>query len=102
VVGDVNELPGGGALDALVTAGWLDAWSVVHGEGDGGATNWTAGSRAGRPATQRIDYVLVPPGATVVAAVVIDTADAVEHVEEMGSLSDHLPLVVEVALGASS
>jgi endonuclease/exonuclease/phosphatase family metal-dependent hydrolase len=102
VVGDLNELPGGGALDALVTAGWLDAWAVVHGEADGGATNWTGGSRAGRPATQRLDYVLVPPGSSVVSALVVDTAEAVDHVDEMGSLSDHLPLVVEVVVGTTS
>ena len=27
-----------------------------------GATNWTPGDRAGRPPTQRIDYVFAPPG----------------------------------------
>lgn len=95
VVGDLNELPGGGALRTLAAAGWRDAWAVVHGDGDGGATNWTAGSRGGRPPTQRIDFVLVPPGSRVMTAAVI--ADDLDDVE-MGSLSDHLPLVVEVVL----
>jgi endonuclease/exonuclease/phosphatase family metal-dependent hydrolase len=100
VVGDFNELPGGGALQALATAGWRDAWAVVHGDGDGGATNWTAGNRLGRPPTQRIDFVLVPPGSRVMTATVIDTAGAVVAIDEMSSLSDHLPLVAEVALPA--
>jgi endonuclease/exonuclease/phosphatase family metal-dependent hydrolase len=98
VVGDLNELPGGGALQALATAGWRDAWAEVHGDADGGATNWTAGDRLGRPPTQRIDFVLVPPGSRVMTATVIDTARAVVAIDEMSRLSDHLPLVVEVAL----
>jgi endonuclease/exonuclease/phosphatase family metal-dependent hydrolase len=93
VVGDLNELPGSGAVDTLATAGWVDAWTAADGTTGGGATNWTAGDRRGRPATQRIDYVLVPPRARVAEAAVIDAAD-------MDRLSDHLPLVVAVDLAA--
>jgi len=96
VVGDLNELPGGGALGALATAGWRDAWAAVH--DDDGATNWTGGRRGGRPPTQRIDYVLVPAGADVGSAVVIrgPHGDGVDHIDAMAELSDHLPLVVEL------
>ena len=93
VVGDLNELPGSGAVGALAAAGWVDAWTAADGTTGDGATNWTAGARRGRPATQRIDYVLVPPGARVAEAVVIDAAD-------MDRLSDHLPLVAAVDLAA--
>lgn len=96
VLGDLNDQPGGRAIGHLETAGWRDAWAVVHGGDAGGATNWPGGDRAGRPATQRIDYVLVPGGWRVDDAVVIDRADVLEHVEEMGVLSDHLPLLVSL------
>lgn len=91
VAGDVNERPGGPAVGTLRNAGWADAWACAHpagGDGaDPGATNWTAGARAGRPPTQRLDVVLVPEGWRVVACAVVDTPLA-----ELAALSDHLPL----------
>ena len=96
VVGDLNELPGDGAIDELLAAGWRDAWAEVRGGDDDGATNWTSGTRPGRPPTQRIDYVLVPPGSRVESAIVIRGAGDLDDTDAMGRLSDHLPLVVEV------
>jgi len=100
VVGDLNELPDEEAVAELVAAGWLDAWHERHGA-EPGATNWTAGTRAGRPATQRIDYVFVPAGWVVTDAEVIealDGGDSVESRDAMSRLSDHLPLVVTLRL----
>ena len=65
--------------------------SAPAGDGDPtGATNWTPGHRAGRPPTQRIDHVLVPPGWVVIAAEV----GGGTTVDRFAELSDHLPLVV--------
>jgi endonuclease/exonuclease/phosphatase family metal-dependent hydrolase len=94
VVGDLNEPPGARAVMHLAAAGWRDAWAVVHGDGSGGATNWTGGGRAGRPPTQRIDYVLVPVGWGVEEAAVMDEVAAVGDREAFAALSDHLPLLV--------
>lgn len=93
VVGDLNEHPHEGAHATLVQEGWIDAWSVVNGDVDGGWTNWTGGDRRGRPATQRLDYVLAPHGAVVERSWVITDAPGVA---EMADLSDHLPLVATV------
>ena len=97
VVGDLNEPPGARAVDELITAGWRDAWAEVHDAADDGATNWTVGGRVGRPPTQRIDYVLVPPGARVESAVVVRGTAGVDDTDAMGQLSDHLPLIVTMA-----
>jgi endonuclease/exonuclease/phosphatase family metal-dependent hydrolase len=97
VLGDLNEPPGGGAIGELLAAGWRDAWSIADADEDDGATNWTAGARRGRAPTQRIDYVLVPPGARVQSAVVIRGVGAAADTDAMAELSDHLPLVVTIA-----
>ena len=97
VVGDLNEPPGARAVDELIAAGWRDAWAEVHDAADDGATNWTAGGRLGRPPTQRIDYVLVPPGARVESAVVVRSTADDDDTDAMSQLSDHLPLVVTMA-----
>ena len=100
IVGDLNEPPGGGAVAALAAAGWLDAWLARHGDAPG-ATNWTGGDRAGRAPSQRIDYVLPPPGSIVHDAVVIDrtaSSPGAADLDGMGSLSDHLPLLVTLRL----
>ena len=69
-------------------------WRAAHVDGDGadGSTNWTAGSRLGRPPTQRIDYVLAPPGSTVEECRVLAEA---ERFDEFAGFSDHLPLAAD-------
>jgi len=107
VGGDVNELPGGGAIRAFEEAGWVDGWAAIHvdvavpdaGAPDAGATNWTPGDRHGRAPTQRLDYVWVPPGFETTAARV---PVAHHEYDDFARLSDHLPLVVSMrAEGAS-
>jgi endonuclease/exonuclease/phosphatase family metal-dependent hydrolase len=100
VVGDLNELPGDQAVGALLQLGWLDAWRERHGD-EPGPTNWTAGPRAGRPATQRLDYVLAPAGSVVDDATVVAAVEGVPpaaDLDAMSRLSDHLPLVVTLRL----
>ena|SRR5215218_2794511 len=92
VVGDLNDHPRHGAHAELVGSGWIDAWQRAHGDA-GGATNWTSGDRRGREPTQRIDFVLAPSGSVVEDATVLD-----DPLEQLGALSDHLPLVATVRL----
>ncbi|MET0324110.1 MAG: endonuclease/exonuclease/phosphatase family protein [Ilumatobacteraceae bacterium] len=96
IVGDLNDLPDAGAHAAFVAEGWIDCWRAVHGDGPpgSGATNWTSGPRVGRPPTQRLDYVLAPPGSTVRQCDVVEPAP----LDELATLSDHLPLVATVEL----
>jgi endonuclease/exonuclease/phosphatase family metal-dependent hydrolase len=49
----------------------------------------------GRPPTQRIDYVLVPPGAVVEQC---DVVAATSRLDAFAALSDHLPLAATVRL----
>ncbi len=122
VVGDLNDLPDRGAHAAFLAAGWVDCWRAVHGVGDEdaaadragvgrdplsarsrtrsahtGATNWTGGPRAGRPPTQRLDYILAPPGSAVVACEVVADTDRRDH---LAGLSDHLPVLATLGLDA--
>jgi endonuclease/exonuclease/phosphatase family metal-dependent hydrolase len=90
VVGDLNDEPRHGAHAELIGAGWIDAWQRAHGDATG-ATNWTPGHRRGRPPTQRLDYALAPSGSVVEDAVVLD-----DPLEQLGALSDHLPLIVTI------
>ncbi len=92
VVGDLNDEPRHGAHAELVGAGWIDAWQRANGD-PGGATNWTSGDRRGRPPTLRIDHILAPSGSVVEDATVLD-----DPLEQLGALSDHLPLVAQVRL----
>jgi endonuclease/exonuclease/phosphatase family metal-dependent hydrolase len=92
IAGDLNDHPRDGAHVELVGAGWVDAWHRVHGD-SAGATNWTPGPRAGREPTQRLDYVLAPSGSVVEDAAVLGPP---RSPDEMGALSDHLPLVATV------
>jgi endonuclease/exonuclease/phosphatase family metal-dependent hydrolase len=100
IAGDFNDRPGGSAVQRLIAAGWQDAWRAAHPEypddqgpegppdrPDDGATNWTAGDRGGRPPTQRIDFVFVPPAWRVEACDVVAAPLA-----ELAATSDHLPL----------
>lgn len=92
IVGDLNELPRQGAHAELVGAGWVDAWSRLHGD-EPGATNWTVATPAGTPPSQRIDYVLAPSGS------VVEDADVLtEPLDVIAALSDHLPVVATVRL----
>jgi endonuclease/exonuclease/phosphatase family metal-dependent hydrolase len=90
IAGDLNDAPGGPAYEEFTAAGWTDAWRAVHGDDERvGATNWTAGQRLGRPPTQRLDYVLAPPGWLVESCTVpVDGA----RLDEAAVLSDHLPV----------
>ncbi len=94
IAGDLNDHPRDGAHVELVGAGWVDAWQRLHGDAVG-ATNWTSGSRAGREPTQRLDYVLAPSGSVIEEVVVLGSP---RSNDEMGVLSDHLPLVATVRL----
>ncbi len=91
ICGDLNEPPGGPGYETFGAAGWLDAWRAVHGDAGEhlGATNWTAGERRGRPPTQRLDYVLAPPGWHVEScAIAVDGS----RLDDAAVLSDHLPV----------
>lgn len=88
--GDLNELPGGPAHAAFTETGWTDAWQAANGDDElAGATNWTSGPRVGRPPTQRLDYVLAPPGWSVEGCSV--PIPAARH-DAAAALSDHLPV----------
>ena len=89
IAGDFNDVPGRPGPADLAAAGWIDAWTLDRLVAVDGATNWTAGKRHGRPPTQRLDYVFVPPGWRVVDATVLATADRHDWFAER---SDHLPL----------
>jgi endonuclease/exonuclease/phosphatase family metal-dependent hydrolase len=91
IAGDCNDGPGGPGPADLAAAGWVDGWMLDHLVAVDGATNWTAGERRGRPPTQRLDYVFVPPGWRVVDAEVLASADRHDWFAER---SDHLPLSV--------
>jgi len=92
VVGDLNDQPRRGAHAELLGGGWIDAWQRVHGDA-AGATSWTSGDRRRRPPTQRLDHVLAPSGSVVEDATVLD-----DPLEQLGALSDHLPLMATVRL----
>ncbi len=94
IVGDFNDEPGGPTGAALSERGWRDAWAEARGDA-AGPTNWTGGSRAGRPPTQRLDYVFVPHGCRIDGSQVLD-----DPLDELAVLSDHLPLLVDVTLEA--
>lgn len=93
IVGDFNDGPQGTPLASLRTSGWRDAWREVHGDRPepAGATNWTPGAREGRPPSQRLDYVMVPPG-WAIERVDVGGPD-VGGWDVWAALSDHLPVV---------
>ena len=80
IAGDFNDVPGGPGPADLDAAGWIDAWMLDRLVDVDGSTNWTAGDRRGRPPTQRLDYVFVPAGWTVVDAAVLATGGALRLV----------------------
>lgn len=83
--GDLNELPDGRAVGALRER-FADAWSVAG--GDGGETFPAAEPRA------RIDYLFASAGVRIERALVPAVLPAARRA------SDHLPLVVDLALEA--
>ena len=89
IAGDFNDAPDGPGPADLEAAGWVDAWKLERLVGIDGSTNWTAGDRRGRPPTQRLDYVFVPAGWTVLDAAVLAPAERFDWFAER---SDHLPL----------
>jgi len=93
VVGDLNTRSGSVVLDAFAEAGLRDAWAEAQ-PGAPGPTNWGAGPRDGPP-RKRLDYVLVTPDLEVRSAEL--PAHGEPRFERWGALSDHLPLLVEVA-----
>ncbi len=95
VVGDLNTRPGSAVLEAYAAAGLRDAWADVHSDAPG-PTNWGPGRRDGPP-TKRIDFVLVTETLVVVDARVPTAGEP--GFEGYGALSDHLPVLVEVAPG---
>jgi endonuclease/exonuclease/phosphatase family metal-dependent hydrolase len=97
IAGDFNDTPGGPGPADLVAGGWTDAWMLDRLAAVDGATNWTAGARQGRPPTQRLDYVFVPPGWRVIDAALLATADRHDWFAER---SDHLPLSVVASSSA--
>ena len=80
IAGDCNDVPDGPGPADFGAAGWVDAWTLDRLAGVDGSTNWTAGERRGRPPTQRLDYVFVPPGWTVVDAAVLASRGALRLV----------------------
>lgn len=101
IAGDFNGDPEEPTLSDLAEAGWGDAWHDLRPDVDGW-TNWSPGSRRGRPADQRIDYVLDPASWRAVDAAIATPGWArVEQADDgdwdsdhWAGLSDHLPLVV--------
>lgn len=91
IVGDFNDVPGGAAPEIMTSAGWTDAWAAEVRSTLDGSTNWTPGDRSGRPPTQRLDYVFVPPGWIVDSAEVVGEA---ARLDWFAARSDHLPLIV--------
>jgi endonuclease/exonuclease/phosphatase family metal-dependent hydrolase len=93
IAGDCNDVADGPGPGDFRTAGWVDAWELESHSDVDGSTNWTAGDRRGRPPTQRLDYIFVPPGWTVADSVVGATADRFDWFAER---SDHLPVSATV------
>lgn len=89
IAGDCNDVANGPGPAEFITGGWVDAWALDRLADVDGSTNWTPGSRLGRPPTQRLDYVFAPPGWTVEDAAVLASADRYDWFAER---SDHLPL----------
>jgi endonuclease/exonuclease/phosphatase family metal-dependent hydrolase len=89
VAGDLNEPPGGPAVARLIAGGLRDALSC-GGETSGGASR--TGLDGTAPPPDRIDHILTGPGFAVRAAWVRRFAP---HGRRP---SDHLPLVVELAM----
>jgi endonuclease/exonuclease/phosphatase family metal-dependent hydrolase len=85
VLGDLNQDSFDELRPVIDRHGLADCWTAAGPDrqtGDG-LTHWTTG--------QRLDYALVSPGLEVARAQVPS-----DRVDELGPLSDHLPLIVEL------
>lgn len=82
VTGDLNDHDEPGVIEMISGGRLLDAWPLLHGDDRG----WTCPATS---PTMRLDHVLVPLTATVLNAEVVQTDP---------SLSDHLPVVVDVQM----
>lgn len=91
IAGDLNAEPESAELRAFRDAGWRDAERRLRPDGRRPSTNWAPGPRTAPP-TQRLDYLLVRDGATVVDAFVPDDWP------RWAALSDHVPVVAVVEL----
>ena len=94
IAGDCNDGPTGAGPAEFCAAGWTDAWTLSRLDDVDGSTNWTAGDRRGRPPTQRLDYVFVPPDWNVVDAAVLAPK---QRYDWFAARSDHLPVAATVA-----
>lgn len=92
VGGDLNTRPGSTVLEAYAAAGFVDSWAVARRDDDG-STNWPPGPRLDPP-SQRLDYVLAA-GCVVEDATLPSAGD---H-RRFGTVSDHVPLVVDLSAG---
>ena len=93
IAGDFNDAPDGAGPADLSAAGWVDAWTLDRLRDVDGSTNWTAGDRLGRPPTQRLDYVFVPPDWSVLDVAVVAVPERFDWFAER---SDHLPVLAAV------
>ena len=93
LVGDLNEGPGGLLATRLARAGLHDAWTGAATRSGDGPTNWS-GDR-NRPPDQRLDYVF--HGATITVARAAVPSSGPEGWTQWATVSDHLPLTVEVS-----
>jgi endonuclease/exonuclease/phosphatase family metal-dependent hydrolase len=99
VGGDCNDLPGSSGPASFVAAGFSDAWSITHpgATTDDGPTNWTVGDRAGRPPTQRLDYVFLPPTwSCLELRTPSTTMSTFDGWDDWSVLSDHLPVAARL------
>ena len=82
VTGDLNDHDEPEVIETISGGRLLDAWPLLHGDDAG----WTCPTAS---PTMRLDHVLVPLSATVLNAGVVQTDP---------SLSDHLPVVIDVQM----
>ncbi len=90
VTGDFNVGETNPALESLRAAGMLDTYRVVH--PDERRVGTYTGFKQGNDAGDKIDYVIVQPGTTVLRADIIRTARDGRYP------SDHFPVVARLAL----
>jgi endonuclease/exonuclease/phosphatase family metal-dependent hydrolase len=90
VTGDFNVGEGNPALEILRATGFLDTFRVQH--PDERRVGTYTGFKMDNDAGEKIDYILVQPGATVLRADIIRTARDGRYP------SDHFPVVARVVL----
>ena len=90
VTGDFNVGERNPALEILRAAGFLDTFRVQH--PDERRVGTDTGFKMDNDAGEKIDYILVPPGATVLRA------DIIRNARDGRYPSDHFPVVARVVL----